>query len=115
MLLIFGFNLLLFLTEVVLKVRVANAAETDFIEVELPKNKRTFENLVSVMCQELQVHRSLVTKVRKLPNTILRKDKDVLRLLDFQELEIVLSNKYISESSRNYKPAVAPRNENIVY
>ena len=106
-----------FVPELVLKVRVANVAETDFIEIELDRTQLTFEALVDTMCSQLQVDRQLVTKVRKLPNTIVRKDKDVGRLVDFQELEFVLSNKVLSESSRNYRnPSAIPvGNSNLTY
>jgi hypothetical protein len=89
----------------VLKVRVAHAADTDFIEIELDHNNLTYENLVSIMCQELEVEKQIVHKVRKLPDTIVRKDKDVKRLKDFQELELVLTTKAISASSRTYGPS----------
>lgn len=88
--------------EIVLKARIANTTETDFIEIELDIKSRSYENLIRVMCLELRVDRNLVQKIRKLPNTIIRKDKDILRLVDFQELELVLTNKVISASSRNY-------------
>ncbi|XP_061191166.1 ankyrin repeat domain-containing protein 40-like [Saccostrea echinata] len=78
--------------ELVIKVRVANSEERDFIEVELDKHCLSFDRLLAVCCQELGVQKGLVFKIRKLPNTIVRKDKDVGRLTDFQELEIVLKN-----------------------
>ena len=104
-------------TELVLKVRVANATETDFIEIEMDKTVLTFEALIDTMCSQLDIDRQLVTKVRKLPNTIVRKDKDVRRLVDFQELELVLSNKVLSASSRNYAtPSALPIvNSNLTY
>ncbi|XP_033108092.1 ankyrin repeat domain-containing protein 40-like isoform X2 [Anneissia japonica] len=76
--------------ELVLKVRVANAADTDFIEVELDRGNLTFQTLIEVCCRELNASPDLLVKVRKLPNTIVRKDKDVRRFHDFQELEFVL-------------------------
>ncbi|XP_041473819.1 ankyrin repeat domain-containing protein 40-like [Lytechinus variegatus] len=79
--------------ELVLKIREAESAERDFIEVELPRNALTFENLVELCCEELQVEPSNILKIRKLPNTIIRKDKDVVRLQDFQELELVTKKK----------------------
>ena len=103
------------ISELVIKARVANAAETDFIEVELDHSHLTFDLLVTTLCKELGVKRELVQKVRKLPNTILRKDKDVQRLKDLQEIELVLSNRAISESSRNYGPAVSPKHIDVVY
>lgn len=73
--------------ELVLKVREANCVEIDFIEIELSMTELTFENLKSVCLTELDLQKK-ITKVRKLPNTILRKDKDVRRLKQFQEIEI---------------------------
>lgn len=102
--------------ELVLKVRVANHAEKDFIEIELEKRKLTFENLIATMCKELEVNRELAMKVRKIPDTILRKDKDVKRLRDFQELEVVLSNRaVVNEASKNYTASVSQKHIDVVY
>ncbi|KAF6734492.1 Ankyrin repeat domain-containing protein 40 [Oryzias melastigma] len=78
--------------ELVLKVRIQNpnARENDFIEVELDRQELTYRSLLRVCCRELDISAEHVEKIRKLPNTMLRKDKDVARLQDFQELEIVL-------------------------
>ncbi|KAM8947408.1 ankyrin repeat domain-containing protein 40 [Pelodytes ibericus] len=80
--------------ELVLKVRVqvTAPADNDFIEVEMDRDELTYRELLRVCCYELSVHPEQVEKIRKLPNTILRKDKDVARLQDFQELELVLKN-----------------------
>lgn len=85
-------------TELVIKIRVANSEERDFIEVELDKESLSFERLLNVCCQEMGVQKGHIFKVRILPNTIIRKDKDVRRLVDFQEIEIVLRNN--SDASR---------------
>ncbi|KAL8222423.1 UNVERIFIED_CONTAM: hypothetical protein K2H54_075969 [Gekko kuhli] len=78
--------------ELVLKVRIQNSAlkENDFIEIELDRRELTYDELLRVSCCELGVDPEHVEKIRKLPNTVLRKDKDVARLQDFQELELVL-------------------------
>ncbi|XP_066473903.1 ankyrin repeat domain-containing protein 40 [Tiliqua scincoides] len=78
--------------ELVLKVRVQNRTlkENDFIEIELDRQELTYKELLRVSCCELGVNPEHVEKIRKLPNTVLRKDKDVARLQDFQELELVL-------------------------
>ncbi|KAG9264487.1 ankyrin repeat domain-containing protein 40 [Astyanax mexicanus] len=78
--------------ELVLKVRIQNphARENDFIEVELDRQELTYRALLRVCCRELDISAEHVEKIRKLPNTMLRKDKDVARLQDFQELEVVL-------------------------
>ena len=111
------YSIFIVVTELVLKVRVAHVSETDFIEIELDKTQLTFEALIDTMCSQLDIDRQLVTKVRKLPNTIVRKDKDVRRLVDFQELELVLSTKVLSASSRNYATAAAVPivNSNLTY
>ena len=85
-----------------MKARVAYTDEKDFIEVEMDRNSLTFPALVTLLTRELGVDRKLIYKIRKLPNTILRKDKDVKRLQDFQELEVVLTNKAMSATSRGY-------------
>lgn len=78
--------------ELVLKVRIQNptARENDFIEIELDRQELTYRSLLRVCCRELDISAEHVEKIRKLPNTMLRKDKDVARLQDFQELEVVL-------------------------
>ncbi|OXB77009.1 UNVERIFIED_CONTAM: hypothetical protein H355_014831 [Colinus virginianus] len=81
------------LGELVLKVRIQNPSlkENDFIEIELDRQELTYKELLRVSCQELGVNPEHVQRIRKLPNTMLRKDKDVARLQDFQELELVLT------------------------
>ncbi|MBN3273171.1 ANR40 protein, partial [Polyodon spathula] len=78
--------------ELVLKVRIQDPAvkENDFIEIELDRQELTLRALLRVCCRELGVSVDHVEKIRKLPNTVLRKDKDVARLQDFQELEVVV-------------------------
>ncbi|XP_053939677.1 ankyrin repeat domain-containing protein 40 isoform X2 [Cuculus canorus] len=87
--------------ELVLKVRIQNPnlRENDFIEIELDRQELTYKELLRVSCQELGVNPEHIQKIRKLPNTVLRKDKDVARLQDFQELELVLSEKSHPETS----------------
>ncbi|KAM6473423.1 ankyrin repeat domain-containing protein 40-like isoform 1-T1 [Liasis olivaceus] len=82
--------------ELVLKVRVQNLKENDFIEIELDRKKLTYQDLLRVCCCELGINSEQVEKIRKLPNTLLRKDKDVARLLNFQELELVLARSITS-------------------
>ncbi|XP_062979285.1 ankyrin repeat domain-containing protein 40-like [Elgaria multicarinata webbii] len=86
--------------ELVLKVRVQNPKEHDFIEIELDKKELTYQDLLRVSCCELGVNPEQVEKIRKLPNTLMRKDKDVARLHNFQELELVLARS-INSPFRN--------------
>lgn len=93
--------LFLFL-ELVLKIRVANAADPDFVEIELSRDELTYQSLLSVCCEELDLNACQILKLRKLPNTRLRKDKDVQRLQNFQEIEIVINtNMYKNIQSSN--------------
>lgn len=92
--------------------------ERDFIEVDLDRSKLTYESLVSLLTKELGIDRQLLHKVRKLPNTIVRKDKDVQRLLDYQELELVLTTKAMSATSRTYRDTIGSdgfKHEEIFY
>lgn len=101
--------------ELVLKIRVAYMDDKDFIEVEMEKSNLTFEALKTIMCKELGVERRLINKIRKLPNTILRKDKDVQRLCDFQELEVVLTNKVPTSGAANRGLAAPIKNQEVLY
>lgn len=64
-----------FSPELVLKVRIQNpsARENDFIEVELDRQELTYRSLLRVCCRELGISAEHVEKIRKLPNTMLRK------------------------------------------
>ncbi|XP_057274354.1 ankyrin repeat domain-containing protein 40 isoform X2 [Pezoporus wallicus] len=61
--------------ELVLKVRIQNPnlRENDFIEIELDRQELTYKELLRVSCRELGVNPEHVQKIRKLPNTMLRK------------------------------------------
>ncbi|XP_075417737.1 ankyrin repeat domain-containing protein 40 [Tenrec ecaudatus] len=106
----FPFNM----QELVLKVRVQNPSlrENDFIEIELDRQELTYQELLRVSCCELGVNPDQVEKIRKLPNTLLRKDKDVARLQDFQELELVLM---ISENNFLFRSAAATLTDRPCY
>ena len=43
-------------------------------------------------CDELEISIDDVAKLRKLPNVLIRKDRDVVRLKNEQELELVLKS-----------------------
>ncbi|XP_078240359.1 ankyrin repeat domain-containing protein 40 [Pogona vitticeps] len=58
--------------ELVLKVRVQNTKENDFIEIELDRQGLTYQDLLRVSCCELGINPQQVEKIRKLPNTLIR-------------------------------------------
>ena len=68
--------------------------EKDFIEIDIPKRKEclTFTNLIYVICEEFSVEAAKVVKVRKLPNTKLRRDAEVARMQDYTEIELILKD-----------------------
>jgi len=76
--------------ELVLKVRVAGSEDPDYIEVEMPGESLTLEYLAVVAAEELGVEPSQVERIRKMPNTKLRRDKEVARMTDYQEVELVM-------------------------
>lgn len=75
---------------VILKVRVAHA-DPDFIEIDVPKSELNLESLKSILCSEMEISNpDSVERIRKLPNTRLRRDVEVARLKDYSELELVV-------------------------
>merc|ERR1712107_873709 len=76
--------------EVILKIRVAGSSDPDYVELELPSEAMTLEYLTVAACEELAVGADQIERVRKMPNTRLRRDREVARLTDYQEVELVL-------------------------
>jgi len=105
--------------ELVLKLRLAYSTDTDFIEVEIIKSELTYTTLLDLCCSELGLNSKYVERLRKLPNTWLRKDKDVQRLKDFEEIEVVLVGSKPKPSNEPAEPLniVGPaiKNQTIFY
>ena len=74
----------------VVKCRIADSGEMDFVEIELNQQCLNYEALIKTCATELNVDPTKLKKIRKLPNTIVRNDRDVKRLVQYQELEIVI-------------------------
>ncbi len=74
----------------ILKIRLVGRDEydRDFIEVDLPAHCLSFRRLVDVVCEEFSIDPNSIVKIRKLPNTRLRRDAEIQRLNDYQELEV---------------------------
>ncbi|XP_011160890.2 ankyrin repeat domain-containing protein 40 isoform X1 [Solenopsis invicta] len=92
--------------ELVLKIRVANTADPDFIEVELSRSELTYQALLYLCCKELDLNSHQIQKLRKLPNTRLRRDKDIQRLQNFQEIEVVVDATNVYKSMQNVNGVV---------
>lgn len=78
--------------ELVIKVRVANSGDPDFIEVELPMMELTYYTLLRVCCEELGLSASQVVRIRKLPDTVSCQTSFTY----IQILESILFNKVYS-------------------
>jgi len=87
--------------ELILKIRIANSTDPDFIEVELLRHELTYQALLCLCCKELELNPHQIQKLRKLPNTKLRKDKDVQRLQNFQEIEVITDTTNIYKNMQN--------------
>ena len=77
-----------------------------------------FELLLDILSEELGVPKNLISKVRKRPDTILRKDRDLMRLRDFEELEIVVAQTPCVNSPANggrYVPKYGGVTARILY
>ena len=44
-----------------------------------------------ILCKELDTKAEDIMKIRQLPNTLIRNEKDIKRLRDQQEIEVVLN------------------------
>merc|ERR1719154_256025 len=62
--------------EMILKVRVAGNDDPDYIEIELPGASLSLEALILTAASELEVEAGQVERVRRMPNTRLRRDKE---------------------------------------
>ena len=71
-------------------VRVAESEDSDFLQVEFAPP--TYEALLSACCDELELQHSDVTKIRMLPDVIVKRDRDVQRLEHGQRIEVTLSS-----------------------
>ncbi|KAI4457022.1 ankyrin repeat domain 40 [Holotrichia oblita] len=102
--------------DLVLKIRIAGSNDPDFIEVEVPRWKLFYATLMKICCEELKITSDQVERIRKLPNTRLRKDSDVKRLTNFQCLEIVLKAPNTNDKYCNsYQSISTHKDQTILY
>ncbi|CAG0882241.1 unnamed protein product [Darwinula stevensoni] len=69
--------------DLLLRIKPRNGV--DFFEVEIPRNDLTYKRLLAMCEEELNME---VKMLRRLPNTVIRSDKDVQRLQENQEIEV---------------------------
>ena len=78
----------------VVKVRQCGSGESDFVEVEVVA--LTYQALLHACCEELELSTTDVAKIRKLPNILVRKDRDIQRMREGQELEVVIKSETVT-------------------
>jgi hypothetical protein len=79
-------------TSITLLCRVANDPnETDFVEFDFVKTPThgSYERLQTILCDELEL--MTIVKIRRLPHIRVRHDRDVERLKDHHQLEVIVS------------------------
>ncbi|GJQ79989.1 hypothetical protein Trydic_g9464 [Trypoxylus dichotomus] len=102
--------------DLVLKVRIAGSNDPDFIEIEVPYWKLTYASLMKICCEELAVDVVQVERIRKLPNTRLRKDSELKRLMNYECLELVLKTPVNNEKySNSYQSISTHKDQTILY
>lgn len=85
-----------------MKVRVSGSGESDFVEVEVPS--LSYSSLLKSCSEELEVATHEIAKIRKLPNVWVRKDKDVQRMKEGQELEVIIKSGSATASIAPHPP-----------
>ena len=77
----------------IITVKVKCNFDEDFIELDINKGM-SFEKFKATCLEELENHYVLpVVKIRKLPNVLMRDDRDMGRLKDNQEIEFVFAKR----------------------
>lgn len=72
------FNLTYVVDLIIIRARVANSDDPDYIEFDMPKENMTYQSLVKRCCEELEINQDRVAKVKK-GSVRLRNDADVRR------------------------------------
>ncbi len=69
-------------------IKIRDIDEIDFIEIDLDTENTTIEKFKEIIKYELELNFEIL-KIRKLPNILIRNNKDIQRLKDDQEIEII--------------------------
>ena len=75
----------------IITVRVRASTDDDFIELDVDKRTTSFDAFKAMCCRELERPAASVSKIRKLPNLLVRNDRDIQRLVHEQHVELVFS------------------------
>lgn len=74
-------------------IKVRDSDEFDFVEVDLDVEQTSFEQFKEIVLKELEYdcRQMNFLKIRKLPNVLIRNSRDIKRLKEQQEIEVVFS------------------------
>nr|XP_008193200.1 PREDICTED: uncharacterized protein LOC103312983 isoform X1 [Tribolium castaneum] len=72
----------------VIRMRLFQNPDEDFIETELDENQLTIDGVLELCAKELGVEKKHIVRVRKLPETKIRSDADVKRFSRLEYLEV---------------------------
>ena len=75
--------------EITLKIR--DAEELDFIEIDLDLENTSFEQFKQLIYSEFEYDTKMkeIVKIRKLPNVLVRNTRDIKRFKENQEIEVI--------------------------
>lgn len=73
-----------------LRLRVANLDDEDFVEIDYDASRLNYRDLLDTCCDELGVDKMDVEKIRKLPDIHIRRDEDIERFNKVEYLELVI-------------------------
>ena len=74
-------------------VKIRLCTDKEFFELDRSELGSTYEELLQILCAELEINRGDISCVRKLPDIIIRNDKDIARILSGHRLEVEVLNK----------------------
>eukprot|EP00116_Pleurobrachia_bachei_P010184 sb/3470446/ len=74
-------------------VKIRLCTDKEFFEVDRSELGSNYEELLQVLCSELEINRGDIYCVRKLPDIIIRNNKDIARILPGHRLEVEVLNK----------------------
>lgn len=74
-----------------LRKQLQGQEEEEFVEIVVNRPHTTLQQLLTICCTELAIEEKNISKLRKLPNTVMRNNQDVQTLRDYDELELVVS------------------------
>ncbi|RZC32762.1 uncharacterized protein BDFB_003835 [Asbolus verrucosus] len=73
----------------VLKLRVADVPDKEFLETELEESNLTYDDVLNVCCKELKLEKDNIVRLRKIPDTKIRNDDDIKRFRRLEYLEVI--------------------------